>query len=135
MSAQNNSDQITQEKKNSQVIVHQQQTTQFSGPIPPPEIIEKYEKIYPGAAKIIFEDWDKQVNHRQDLERRLVSTDNTKSLLGVVFGFIIQAGAIIAGIYTAIRGLVAFGFVIVFAGLLLLTVAFITSRSNKRENG
>ena len=133
MSNQNNHNPTLQNKKNNHVIVHQEQTTQFSGPIPPPEIIERYETVYPGAAKIIFEDWDRQVRHRHELESKLVSTDNIKSLLGVVFGFIIQAGAIIAGIYTALQGLIAFGVLIVLGGFLLLLIAFITNRAGKDQ--
>ena len=95
-----------------------------------PEVIEKYEKVYPGAAKIIFTEWDRQILHRQHLEKSVVWTDNLKSILGVVFGFITELAAVGGGIYTAIKGLIGFGLILVIAGLVMLAAALITARKN-----
>ena len=83
------------EKQKSQVnnTTHSRQMVSFrkeetfAGPIPHPEIIEKYEKIYPGAAKIIFEEWDRQVKHRHEIEKSVIKTDNAKSILAVFVWF------------------------------------------------
>lgn len=119
--------------KNGQ-IVHLEQAEIFSGPVPHPEIIERYEKIYPGAAKIIFEEWDNQVKHRQNIEKSVIKTDNTKSLLGVVFGFISVMVAIIVGAYLAIKGLDLFGGGLTLVGLVMLATAFKTSREKEENN-
>ena len=111
-----------------------QKAEMFSGPVPHPEIIEKYEKIYPGAAKIIFDQWEGQTKHRQNLERAVIETDNRKSMLGVVFGFIIVLIAIVAGVYTAIKGHPLFGSGLSVAGLALLVSAFITSKKKEDTN-
>lgn len=111
------------------VTVRKEET--FVGPVPPPEIIEKYERIYPGAAKIIFEKWDSQVTHRHNLEKSVVRTDNIKSILGVFFGFIVVLAAIGGGVYTAVNGLPLFGGGLSLAGLAILAAAFITSRARK----
>ncbi len=42
----------------SNKIIGFAKTEIFSGPVPTPEVIERYEKIYPGAAKIISDKWD-----------------------------------------------------------------------------
>ncbi|MFA4975313.1 MAG: DUF2335 domain-containing protein [Candidatus Paceibacterota bacterium] len=116
---------------NHQIVI--QKGEMFSGPVPPPEIMERYEKIYPGSAKIIFEEWDGQVKHRQSIEKSVIKTDNTKSLLGVIFGFIIVMAVIIAGVYTALRGFPIFGGGLSLAGLAMLATAFITSRKQPEK--
>ena len=116
---------------NHQIVI--QKGEMFSGPVPPPEIIERYEKIYHGAASIIFEEWNGQVKHRQGIENSVIKTDNIKSLLGVIFGFIIVMAVIIAGVYTALRGFPIFGGGLSLAGLAMLATAFITSRKQPEK--
>jgi uncharacterized membrane protein len=113
-------------------IVHHQES--FSGPVPHPEIIEKYEKILPGAAERIFKSWENQTEHRQSLERSVVKTDNAKSILGVVLGFIVVVVTIIGGIVTAINGHPLFGSGLSLVGLAMLATAFITSRKPSSVN-
>ena len=98
-----------------------------------PEIIERYEKIYPGAAKMIFEEWDNQVKHRQGIEKSIIKTDNFKSILGIILGFCVVIVAIFAGVYTALRGLPLFGGGLSLAGLAMLVTAFITSRKKNKS--
>ena len=112
-----------------QIILHKEEM--FAGPVPHPEIIEKYERIYPGAAKIIFENWDSQVKHRHGLEKSVVQTDNLRSILGVIFGFIIALAAISGGIYTALNDHPFLGSGLSAGGLALIVTAFITSRDRK----
>jgi uncharacterized membrane protein len=126
---QQNNNQI-RENKNS-ALLHAEKRELFSGPVPPPEVIEKYEKVYPGAAKLIFTEWDRQVLHRQHLEKSVVWTDNLKSILGVTFGFITELAAVGGGIYSAIKGLIGFGLLLVVAGLVMLLAALITARKKE----
>lgn len=42
----------------------------FSGPIPPPEIIEKYNEVVPGAADRIITMAEKEANHRHDIDKK-----------------------------------------------------------------
>lgn len=101
----------------------------FSGPVPHPEIVEKYERIYPGAAKQIFEEYDRQVLHRHSIEKSVVKADNVKSILGVIFGFILAMSALVGGIIVVIMtGLSLFGGGLSFSGLVLLVLAFSTTR-------
>ena len=121
---------------NNGQIVRLQKSETFSGPVPPPEVIEKYERILPGAAERIFTNWEKQTEHRHNLESRVVKTDNLKSILGVVFGFIAVMGAIWGGVYTALHGYTLFGGGLSLAGLAMLVTAFVTSRKKiKKEEG
>jgi len=60
----------------------------WAGPLPPPQAIQKYEEIIPGAANRILEMTEKQQAHRFDMERKVIAGDSTRSLLGMIFGFI-----------------------------------------------
>ncbi len=74
------------------------QRSEFSGPLPPPEILTEYEQIYPGAAKIIFKMAGEQAQHRQHMEKRSLDLAGRDSMLGILSGFIIALSGIIGGI-------------------------------------
>ena len=114
--------------ENERRMIQLEKRETFEGPVPHPDIIEKYERILPGAAERIFKSWEGQTAHRQSLERSVVRADNFKSILGVVFGFIVVVVAIVGGIITAIAGHSLFGSGLSAAGLAMLAAAFITSR-------
>lgn len=83
----------------------------FSGPLPPAEMLDEYERIYPGAAKIIF-DWVaeesayrrnemmKDAEHRRDMERQ----DALRSFLGLACGIIIVLAGIGATVWLGLTG-------------------------------
>lgn len=72
--------------------------SEFSGPIPPPSIISGYEETLPGAADRILAMAEKQSEHRQNMERIMVTSESRDGLLGILFAFILGMGCIIAAI-------------------------------------
>lgn len=72
--------------------------SEFSGPIPPPNIIRGYEEIVPGAADRIIAMAENQSKHRQDMERIMVKSESRDSLLGVLFAFFLGISCVIAAI-------------------------------------
>jgi uncharacterized membrane protein len=42
----------------------------YGGPIPPPEMLESYDKTLPGLANRIATNWENEGNHRHGMERR-----------------------------------------------------------------
>ena len=67
------------------------------GPLPPPHTLEKYDKILLGAAERILKMAEKQSNHRQTLEKKVVFTDSGNSRLGVWLAFFLATITIIGG--------------------------------------
>ena len=61
----------------------------FQGPIPPPAVLESYERIVPGAAERILKMAENQAAHRQDIEKIVVRSGTRASLLGIVVSAII----------------------------------------------
>lgn len=47
---------------------------QFSGPLPPPELLERYEQLIPGAAARLLAMAEQQAAHRQAIERVVITT-------------------------------------------------------------
>lgn len=97
------------QKQNNAVISQQ---SSFSGPIPPPQFLEKYNEIVPGSAEIIIKMAKNQAEHRQSLEKSVISSDIKNSKIGLIFGFIIGMTGIIAGvIIIAIGQIIAGSFI------------------------
>lgn len=75
-------------------VFSQQQA--FSGPLPHPDLLEKYNQVLPGLAERIVALAENQSRHRQDLERKVVFARSRNETLGQIFGAII-ALAVVAG--------------------------------------
>jgi len=74
------------------------QQSRFSGPIPPPEILDKYNSIIPNGAERIMSMAERQSAHRIMQEAKVISASSRDSFLGIVSGLIISTAAfIIAG--------------------------------------
>ena len=58
---------------------------QFSGPIPPPDILAKYNDILPGLADRIMKQAEAKTIHRIELENKVIQSDIINSRLGLVF--------------------------------------------------
>ncbi|MDE6052372.1 MAG: DUF2335 domain-containing protein [Lachnospiraceae bacterium] len=61
-----------------------QVVSEFSGPLPPPNIIKGYEDILPGSAERILAMAEKQSEHRQFMERKMIATESRDGFLGVI---------------------------------------------------
>ena len=59
------------EKEQVRQVVAEVIRSEFSGPIPPPNIIKGYEEVLPGSADRILAMAEKQSNHRQEMEKGL----------------------------------------------------------------
>ena len=85
-------------KKIAQVIAQE-----FSGPIPPPNIIAGYEDVSPGSADRIIRMAEQQSVHRQQMELIQIKAESRDSLLGVIFAFMLGIGCIIACIIMVVK--------------------------------
>ena len=80
----------TQTSKIEKIVV----STQFSGPVPPPETLAKYESIVPGVAERIFKMAENEAAARirieekeSDNEVQLTKNIVRSSFLGIFFAF------------------------------------------------
>ena len=96
------SDTIEIENEQVKQVIAEVVRSEFSGPMPPPSILRGYEDILPGSADRILKMAEKQSEHRQAMERKMISAESRDSLLGVLFAFCLGAGCIVAAVIMVI---------------------------------
>lgn len=107
---------------------------QFQGPIPPPAALAEYDRIHAGLADRIVAMAEKQMMHRQELERVVVTGESKRANRGQWFALIIGiAGLGVAGFAVALNQQVAAA---IIGGLDLagLVGTFLYGTAKKREH-
>jgi uncharacterized membrane protein len=97
----------------------------FSGPLPPPEILQRYNEIVPGAADRIIKMAESQHCHRQALEKSVVASNVFSQKLGLGFGFVIAITAIGGGIWLSAIGKSGVGLTAIIGALVALVGVFV----------
>lgn len=105
----------------------------FSGPLPPPEILEKYNQVVPGLAERILSMAEQQSTHRQQLERTVVESNAFVQKLGPFFGFVIAMTAVVGGIILIEKGRDGYGLAAIITALASLTGVFMYGKSKQRK--
>lgn len=106
----------------------------FSGPLPPPEILKKYEEVVPGSADRIISMAERQGSHRQKLESDVVASNIGNERMGMIFGFTICLLAISGGIYAVMHGKSAGGIAAIITPLVALVAVFVYGKSRQRRD-
>ncbi len=61
----------------------------FEGPLPPPDILKRFDDVVPGAAERIIKMAEEQFAHRVSLEKKVIDSDISRSKWGQILGFLI----------------------------------------------
>lgn len=101
---------------------------EFSGPLPPPDALEKYEQVSPGAAERIIAMAEAEISHRHELEKSLVNNESKQTSNGQICAVTLGALAIIFGAIAGILGAQWTGSVIGGLVVVGLVSAFIRGR-------
>lgn len=75
-----------------------------SGPFPSPDALAKYKMLYPEAAKIIFDTFQKQAEHRIWLEKTSMIGNQRRSWGGLVAGTAITLSIAGVAVYSISKG-------------------------------
>ncbi|KKQ78166.1 MAG: hypothetical protein A3A96_00250 [Candidatus Zambryskibacteria bacterium RIFCSPLOWO2_01_FULL_39_39] len=100
----NNSPDKNNKDADGKMLVRQESFQSFSGPLPPPEILERFNSIVPGAAERIIKMAEDQFAHRVDLEKRVIKSDVERSKWGQILGFIISIFGLTVALFVSIKG-------------------------------
>lgn len=114
-----------------------QVSSKFSGPIPPPELLEGYENIVPGSADRIIRMTERQIDHRTNIESLIVKGDNRRADKGLTFAFVLGILCIVVAAALAYLGQpnVAIVIIVVLFGTGTTTYIYGTNvRKQEREN-
>ncbi len=106
----------------------------FSGPLPPPEVLKRFDEVVPGSAERIIKMAEGQFAHRTELERKVISSDIARSKLGQVLGFIIAIVGLICSVIISLYGNQIAGTILGVGTLASLVSVFMYgSRVRKEE--
>jgi uncharacterized membrane protein len=104
------------------------QQMMHSGPLPAPAQLGEYEAVYPGAAKWIFDQAEKNAEHARTMERRAMELQGRDTLLHRILPF----GGVVA--FLVASAVIAFaspaaGAVGLFATMGGVLYAYLTGRA------
>lgn len=102
----------------------------YKGPLPPSSELLRYNDACPGAANRIISMAEKQAEHRQCLEKRVVAIQSRNSLVGIISAFVICITTILSGAYCVYSGAGWPGAALSLGGLASLCGVFIYGTNN-----
>ena len=98
---------------------------EFSGPIPPPEILMQYKEVDPSFPDRIVAMTENNLRHIQRLQEQEIQNELRLGILGAVLGFIIGMTTVICGTVVILNGYEAAGTILAGAGLTSLVGTFV----------
>lgn len=101
---------------------------QFSGPLPPPDILRAYGEVVNGGADRIVSQWERETQHRHDLENRMADAyiSGMTRAQWMAFAVILVIGA--GGLIVVALGHAIVGFAAFFLALAALAASFFRNR-------
>ncbi|HEU4884383.1 MAG TPA: DUF2335 domain-containing protein [Longimicrobium sp.] len=103
--------------------------TAFIGPIPPPDVLAKYERALPGLADRLVGIAERESDHRRGMQRGAMRL----SELGLAAGFAIAMTALCGGIFLVHEGSQVEGMSSIILAIASLVLVFLTR--GKRHAG
>jgi uncharacterized membrane protein len=114
-------------------LLVQTMSSSFSGPIPPPALLEKYNQIIPNGAERILAMAEKQSAHREYLEKRVVDGNVSNQTRGSYFAFVISLTAILGGVWLISHGKSPEGLASIITSLVGLAGVFFYSKHQQKK--
>jgi len=123
---QTNKPVIGNSSNDEKIIVHEQRIHKsFSGPLPHPDVLQRFEEVTTGSAERIIKMAEEQSLHRRELERKVIEADISRSKRGQILGFIIAITGLsvsaLIGVYgnPVAGGWMGFGTVAALVGVFM----------------
>lgn len=107
----------------------------YSGPIPSPEALARYEEIQPGAADRILKMAEKQQEHRMALETKAIGGQVDQSKRGQLFGFILVFVCVAVAVFFAVYfGMTAFAVTFLCVTMVSVVGLFVTGKMTVQKD-
>jgi uncharacterized membrane protein len=107
------------------------QSFEFSGPLPPPQLLKGYNDAFPGCAERVVAMAERQSAHRQQLEKAVV--ESNCNARGQWFAFILALVVIGGGVYLLAEGKSLEGFSAIILAVGSIVGALIYGRTEQRK--
>lgn len=106
---------------------------QFTGPIPSPQDLARYEAIIPGLADRLITRFEKQSDHRMAMEREVIQSDMRRANWGLGAGFIVAIASIAASGYVIATGHDTAGTILGGTTIASLVGTFVYGTRSRRQ--
>ena len=127
-----NSTNTPQNKQQSNQIIAGVQSISW-GPIPPPETMQKYDQILPGAAERIIAMAEKEQTYRHGIITKDIDLETKTRLRGLNYAFILAILSLLITAFLLFTGKYISGSVIAGATLVLIITAFINGKAEQKK--
>jgi uncharacterized membrane protein len=114
-------------------VVSRTVSQSYSGPVPPPDILRQYDQIVPGAAARILAQAEAQTQHRIELEKKVTTSDISRSYWGLGIGATLGFVGLVGGCLVAILGHDTAGATIAGTSLTALAAVFVYGTTVRRS--
>lgn len=104
----------------------------YSGPLPPPSLLIKYDEVVPGLSQVLVDEFREQSKHRRALELAVITGNVGAQRRGQYFGFGLGVCAIAFGAYLAFLGNTGWGIAVAIGAVGGLLGTFF--RSSKGQD-
>ncbi|APX73337.1 DUF2335 domain-containing protein [Companilactobacillus allii] len=104
----------------------------YSGPIPHPDILKKYDDMYNGAAQEIIDNGVQESVHRRSMESEYLKQNTVRNRRRDWMGFLIGTLGIVFGFYLLYLGHTVVGSI--FSGGTLVTLVSVFASNNNSES-
>lgn len=107
-------------------------TEAFTGPLPPPHLLEQYNTAVPNGAERILAMAERQAAHRQEIEKIAVTSNARRETCGQICGLVVALAAIAGGVVLTLYDKQAAGLAAIITPLAGLVVAFLYGKRIQR---
>lgn len=102
----------------------------FQGPLPPPTMLEAYDKALPGSAERIFTITEKEQDHRIDWENKILEVTDKDKKRGQLYAIASVLAALMAAVYLADKAPIVAGIIAAGTPLSVIASKFIGTRGD-----
>ena len=106
---------------------------QISGPLPSAAELERYKAIVPDMPERLLANFEKQTDHRIDLEKKVVEGDIRRADLGLKAGWVFAMALLLASVYLIANGHEGIGVTGLLGELAGLGGAFVYADIRRRQ--
>lgn len=106
----------------------------FSGPLPPPDMLQRYNEIIPNGADRVMTMAENQSKHRERIEAAVIESNVKSQARGTTYGFIMGMTGLLGGMFLIYSGHGTTGITAFLSSIgALASVFFIGRKHGDRE--
>lgn len=106
----------------------------FQGPLPPPSLLREYNEVVRDGAERIFQKFESQSAHRQEMERMVIAEQLNQSRRGQKFGFVIALFGLALSAGMAYLGFEIYATSLASVTVVGLVTVFVVGKKSQRKD-